>query len=147
MTQQKRDILHYKNSNFYILNDLLYQYFNDFPERRFITPFMLTSLWRGYFAEFEIVNDELLIKSIKRFIDYDSQNNEFVIEDVTEKAFPYSKKIDFISGLIRFDDNYSDNPEKQFRFIKIENGNFIEELNIEYSKYIQLLKEENITIY
>ena len=147
MTQQKRDIVHFKNSNFYILDDLLCEYFEAFPDRMHKTPFIMTSLWRGYFAEFEIINAEFLIRSLKRFIHYDRKNNEFVVEDVTEKSFPLSKKLDFITAFIRADENYSNSPEKPFRFIKIENGNLMQEIDMDYSEYLKLKNETTIRMY
>ena len=129
MTLQKRDILIYNGIEIPIWDDILYEYFKRYPERVTRTPFMITSLWRGYFAEFEISEkNELYIISLNRYIGIDKKSSELYIpESVLDKAFPKTKKCDFFSGFIRIDNNYTDIDNVEFKVLEFDNGNLIKE--------------------
>ena len=65
MTQQIRDSLFYEGKEYYLNNEILEYYFNEFPEHRPQHTGAFSACWRGYVAFFEIKNNELLIKNVK----------------------------------------------------------------------------------
>lgn len=145
MTQQKKDILLYKNSKIKIWNNILHDYFEKYPERLSITPFMLTSLWRGYFADFEIKKNELFIVALSRFVGFDKNSTDFYIsESILDKAFPNTKKCEFFSGYIRIDDNFSDLEKESFVVLEIKKGDLIKEHNLSFSEFQKLKETEKI---
>jgi hypothetical protein len=147
LTLQKRDILIYKGIEIPVLDDILSEYFKKYPDRATRTPFMITSLWRGYFAEFEISEkNELYIISLNRYIGIDKKSSEFYIpESVLDKAFPKTKKCDFFSGFIRIDKNYTDLENAEFKVLEFDNGNLIEEHNLKFTEFKKM--KESKTVY
>lgn len=138
MTQQKADILYYGNLRAMIFNDILDSYFKVYPERKFKTAFLISSLWRGYFAEFEIINQELSIRSLKRYIGFDDLKKEFLEEDITTKSFPGSRKLEFFSGFIRISNHIEEQEKNLYSLLKIENGNLKEEMQISAEEFTRL---------
>ena len=141
MTLQKADILKYNENDIHFWGDILYEYFEKYPDRLVKTPGIMTSLRRGYFAEFEITKEgELIIVSLKRYIGFDKKKGVFIPESFLDKAFPNTKKCDFFSGFIRVDNNYSDSENTEFIVLEFDNGNLIKEHILKYTEF-QILKE------
>ncbi len=125
-------------------NVLLNDYFKLFPEKYFSPKYVISALWRGYIATFEISNDQLFVKKIEILSDRDFNFELF-------KEFDYKKPCDWYSGFIRidafrgeFDDEQ--NTEATYEFLEIKNGNlkkihclnfkdFIEFKNNLYAKF------------
>ena len=127
MTLQKRDVLQYKGERLRLEINILKPYFQKFPAYLIRTEFLITSLWRGYFACYAIENGELYITSLQRYIDFDSDKGDFIEESVLEKVFPNSKKSDFFTGWIGIYDYCMTFEDNQVKFAEIENGNFLGE--------------------
>lgn len=140
MTLQKRDILRYQGREIQIRDNILAKYFEKYPERVSKTPFMITSLWRGYFAVFEISkNNELHIVSLNRYIGIDKESTDlFIPESVLDKAFPTTKKCEFFSGFIRIDDNYIDSENIMYNVLEFDQGNLIKEHHLKFAEFQKL---------
>lgn len=143
MTLQKRDILRYQGREIQIWDNILVEYFEKYPERVSKTPFMITSLWRGYFAVFEVSkNNELYITSLNRYIGIDKKSTElFIPESVLDKAFPSTKKCEFFSGFLRIDDNYIDSENAIYIILEFDQGNLIKEHHLKFAEF-QKIKEK-----
>lgn len=146
MTRQQCDYLFYNGSKIPVFNDILEAYFNRFPGRKFKTDFLITSLWRGYFSEFEIAGRELRIRTVKRYIGFDKTKQEFLTEDITSKSFPDSLKLDFFSGMIRISDYAAEQQNQLVRLLKIKNGILEEELEMSGTDFDEL-KKTDLRIY
>jgi len=145
LTLQKRDILRYKGNEIQIWDNILAEYFEKYPERVSKTPFMITSLWRGYFAEFEVLkNNELHIISLNRYIGIDKESKDlFIPESVLGKAFPTTKKCEFFSGFLRINDNYTGVENADFKVLEFSQGNLMKEHHLKCTEF-QKLKEKTI---
>lgn len=146
MTLQKKDILRYKGAEIQIWDDILQEYFEKYPERVSKTPFMITSLWRGYFAAFEVSkNNELHITSLNRYIGIDKETSEFFIpESVLDIAFPTTKKCEFFSGFLRIDDHYIDVENVIYKILEFDHGNLIKEHHINLVEFQKLKEKERV---
>ena len=145
MTLQKPDILKYKGTEVRIWGNILFEYFENYPERLIRTPGLITSLQRGYFAQFEVnKNNELIIISLKRYIDFDKEKGDFIPETILDKAFPNSKKCEFFSSYIRIDNNYKNMEDSEFKLLEFENGNLIKEHSLTKSELNELKKEKTV---
>jgi hypothetical protein len=106
---------------------------------------MMTSLWRGYIATFEIVEEQLWVKDISVFADIDLNQ-----KSVLKHAFPDSRKYDWFSGFIRIDasrlDFQFEKPNMKFTFLEIKEGNFIHEHVMDYFQ-LQRFKAEQFEQY
>ena len=141
MTLQKPDILKYKGTEIRIWENILYEYFENHPERLIRTPGIITSLHRGYFSEFEVTkSNELIIVSLKRYIDFDKEKGDFIPESILDKAFPNSKKCDFFSNCIRIDTT----DDSEFKLLEFEKGNLIEEHILNKSEFNELKNKKTV---
>jgi hypothetical protein len=139
MTLQKRDILQYNEEEIQIWEDILHDYFETFPERLLRTPFLMTTLWRGYFAEFNITKaNELYITSLRRYVGFDKENGIFIPEDIIDHAFPHSKKCNFFSAYIRIDNNFFDTEFQEYVVLEFENGNLLKEHRLHKAEFDDL---------
>ena len=97
MTKQISDSLIFENEEFLLTNNLLGDYFRIFPEKYIKPKYVISNLWRGYVATFEIVNDKLFVKKIEILSD-----GKFNFEIF--KEFDYEKPCEWYSGFIRIDE-------------------------------------------
>ena len=145
MTKQIKDILLFDGNEYRLNVELLDSYFSDHPERKTRPKVMMTALWRGYVATFEIKIDELFVKDIEIFT-----NLDWSTESALDKAFPDSKKLTWFSGLIRIDEyrgEYDDEkPGSIFKFLEILNGNLIKLRSLSYEE-LQLFKNEQFALF
>ena len=146
MTKQIKDILHFDRNEYTLNVELLESYFSDHLERRPRPRVMMTALWRGYVATFEIKNDELFVKDLEIFTNLE----KWATESVLDKAFPDSKKLTWFSGLVRIDEyrgEYDDEkPGSIFKFLEIRNGNLIKLRSLSYEE-LQLFKNEQFALF
>ena len=129
MTQQIPDILIYKGREIGIDETPLEKYYQAFPEQKPDTPSPMTALWRGYVATFEVVNNELTVRSIDRDLFSSGKKSNIV-----EQVFPDSRKFSWFSGLIRVDpDRFAYPPETHdmtFEYLAFDNGNLVYEMSM-----------------
>jgi len=130
MTRQIRDILIYNGYEYYLNDEYLEQFFEQFPEKKPVIESSFSALWRGYVATFEIVEEQLFVKRISVF----SECN-------LDEFFPNSRKFDWFTGLIRIDDfrgEYDDenDPSAIFEFLEIVNGNLKNIWKLNYLDFI-----------
>ena len=140
MTRQIPDILYYKKRKFYLNQELLEDYFRENPDVKPAIDVLSTALWRGYTAQFEIRNNELLIKEI----DWLTGSN-FEFTSKLSEVFSDGNKFSWYSGLIRIDDfrgEFDNEPQDGvFEFLEILEGNLIQKRAMNY-KELQSFKEE-----
>jgi hypothetical protein len=135
--------------------ELIEAYFRTFPEKQ---PEMSgTSLYRGYVATYEIINDELFVVDIlehKR----DGKYNRIWVSIIKECLNGNDKmKIIWFTGFFilpqggRVSYDYINNVYQQtfeyYKIIYIQNGNFIKEININYGKYVEFYIKNFNKIY
>ncbi|MEP0265516.1 hypothetical protein [Dokdonia sp.] len=138
--------MRYKGAEIQIWDNILTEYFERYPERVSKTPFMITSLWRGYFSEFEISkNNELHIVSLKRYIGVDKKTSDFFIpESVLDKAFPSTKKCEFFSGFLRIDDAHTGVENAIFIVLEFDQGTLIKEHHLSVTEFQKLYEKERV---
>ncbi|SHJ58591.1 hypothetical protein SAMN04487911_12610 [Arenibacter nanhaiticus] len=131
MTHQVADKLKYNGSVYSINEDLLEKYFIEFPEKIPEFEVISSALWKGYLAEYEIIEDQLLIKKLKVMA-----SGELKMRSVLQDVFPKNKKMDWFSGLIRIDDFKGDfgieTEEAIFEFLEIFKGRLIQKRVFDY---------------
>jgi len=137
MTRQIRDILIYNGKNYSLRQELLENYFSEFPERKPKSSSILTSCWRGYKATFEIRNNELIIIGFWLVEQGESM-------DLISELFP-NHKYDWFSGFIRIDDfqkeyNEENNQEAIFELLEVVNGNLNKHWKLNYTDF-QIFKQ------
>lgn len=137
MTQQIRDILVYNGKRYSLRQELLVNYFTEFPERKPKSSSILTSCWRGHKATFEIQKNELII--IGFWLVEQGESMELITE-----LFP-NNKYDWFSGFIRIDDfrdeyDEENNQEAVYELLEIVNGNLKTHWKLNYDDF-QTLKQ------
>lgn len=140
MTQQIRDALLYKDKEYYLNNEILEYYFNEFPERKPENTGGFSACWRGYVAFFEIKNNELIIRKINCLFNQEREKYKQKLKDL----FP-SKKYDWFSGLIRIDDfrgkyNDENNEEAIYELLEIREGNLIKHWKLNFEDFNEFKK-------
>lgn len=136
MTQQIRDKLIYNGEEYYLNNEILEYYFDKFPENKPETNSIMTACWRGYYATFQIVNNELLIEEID-WLDWDETDKE---KKLKFDLFP-NNKYSWFTGFIRIDDfrgKYDDenNEEGIYELLEIKNGNLVNHWKLNYNDFL-----------
>lgn len=138
MTRQIQDKLIYENQEFYLNRELIEEYFREFPEKRPEFNVLCIALWRGYIAEFEVADNELLVKNLDWLADID-----FNMKSIRDEIFP-SNKFEWYSGLIRIDDfrgEFDHEPENGiFEYLEIVKGNFKQKRVFNYSQLQEFKK-------
>ncbi|ESU20185.1 hypothetical protein FEDK69T_30360 [Flavobacterium enshiense DK69] len=141
MTKQVSEIIKYIDREYLLKGYLLEEYFKNNPEKK-PEGEIETSLWRGYFADYEIINNELFVLNLTII-----KNGKYTsaIKDV----FPDSRKMTWFNGLILIDENeYANNKnlnnETSFKLFEIKNGNIskIKTLNLDELREFKFLQLE-----
>ncbi len=102
-TWQQPDILLFEGKEYPIYSEPLEQYFKKYPDRKPEICERNSSLWRGYIAVIEVVENQLFLKEIKLPSDSAHWRTEACEEEwVLTKIVPDGKplKINWISGLL-----------------------------------------------
>ncbi|MEG1026478.1 MAG: hypothetical protein RSF34_18535 [Flavobacterium sp.] len=135
MTTQIKDSLLFDNKEYSLNTVLLDDYFKIFPEKHISPKHLITALWRGYIATFEIVSGKLFVKKIEILSD-----GKFNFE--LFKEFNYEKPCEWYSGFIRIDEfrgEFDDekNTEATYEFLEIKNGNLKSKLCLNFADFIK----------
>jgi len=135
MTRQIRDILIYNGNEFELNEELLEGYFKEFPEKRPESEMVMTALWRGYIAVFEIKENQLFINQLKIFTD--TKLNLKTLNNL----FPNNNKFEWFSGLIRIDDfrgEYDDENDINavYEILEIKRGNLLNHWKLNHEDFI-----------
>ena len=136
MTYQIRDKLIYDGKKYFLNNEILVYYFNKFPHKKPKSNSTWSDCWRGYYATFEIVNNELIIKEFD-LLDWVETN----IEEKPQFALFPDNKYSWFTGFIRIDDyrgEYDDenNEEGIYELLEIKNGNFVNHWKLNYDDFM-----------
>ncbi|MEW5677251.1 hypothetical protein ABGT15_13130 [Flavobacterium enshiense] len=141
MTKQVSEIIKYNNKEYILDAYLLEGYFKDNPEKK-PEGEIETSLWRGYFADYEIKNNELFVLNITII-----NNGKYI--SVIKDVFPNDKKMTWFNGLILIDENEyvnnkTSNIKTSFKLFEIKNGNVnkIKTLNLDELREFKFLQLE-----
>jgi hypothetical protein len=86
MTQQIRDKLIYDGKEYYLNNEILEYYFDEFPKCKPESNSIMTACWRGYCATFEIINNELIIKEFDLLDWFETDSEEKLKFDLFPKT-------------------------------------------------------------
>ncbi|MDC9724216.1 MAG: hypothetical protein PSN34_15815 [Urechidicola sp.] len=135
---QKSDTIIYQGTAYSLNSYLLKPFFEKHPEKKLYGDVFTTDLFRGYVAQFEIIQNQLFVTDIKiKFSDKESIDNyPYKWVSVYDQIFPNTTKtkIDWHSGILILPngemDNYIRMGEAQtysdYLLLEIENGNFKE---------------------
>ncbi|WP_299137117.1 hypothetical protein [uncultured Tenacibaculum sp.] len=135
MTKQAQDILHYNQTEYFLNQEILKDYFRKYPKKRPENDFVSSAMWRGYIAEFQIRENQLYVL-----------NKDYNLADL----FPDNGKLEWYSGLIRIDDfggEFSEEPKNGiFEYLEILNGNLIRHRKFDYEE-LQTFKKEQFKYF
>lgn len=138
MTVQIRDRLIYSGENYYLNEELLEGYFEEYPEKRPESKVSCSALWRGYRATFEIKDEQLLVDKLEMFADIDPNLK------ITKELFPNNNKFEWYSGLIRIDEYRGEwddeNEDAIFEYLEIYKGDLIQKRTMDFEE-LQIFKE------
>ena len=119
MTLQRRDILTYNDERYALNCDILKSYFQTHPASEPEKTGFDSNLHRGYFAEFEIIGNQLLVVDVSVMVDLDISTGEEISKSVVESTLSNRRLCQWFSGvLILF--SLSDRPE--YLRLKIKEG-------------------------
>jgi len=143
-TAQETDKIIYDGVEYDLLVNPLEAFFSKNPDKRPQSRTRSTSLWRGYVATFEILNNELYLKDIEIFT-YDNQKGEYasVLQEFLDGQTHF--KIDWFSGLlvvpygkiINYVHMGYGSTYENYILLEIKNGDFIKEKRMNYIEYAQ----------
>ena len=135
MTKQAQDILHYNQTEYSLNQEILEEYFREYPEKRPENDFVSSAMWRGYIAEFQIRENQLYVL-----------NRDYNLADL----FPDNGRLEWYSGLIRIDDfggEFSEEPKNGiFEYLEILKGNLIRHRKFDYEE-LQTFKKEQFKYF
>jgi hypothetical protein len=100
-TAQAPDVIIYKGKKYDLLSNPMEIYFNQYPEKKPTSGIISTALWRGYIANFEVINRELFVIDIT-IMTYDSISRKYDWISVMDEVFQTSEKVkvDWMTGLL-----------------------------------------------
>jgi hypothetical protein len=134
-TAQLPDYLIYGEGKYALATNPMEAYFEKFPKKR-PRPIM-TALWRGYAATFEIMQNELWVVNI----------DAFGPGNITDQCLDGKDriKVDWFSGvlvmphgeLLHYVHLGYESIYEYYKLIEIERGNFVRELNLNYEEYVK----------
>jgi len=147
-TAQYPDIIKFKGKKYDLNSNPLEPYFEKNPNKRPQGGIMSTALWRGYVAEFAIIDEQLMLTDIKIEV-YDKESkDEYDTKWISayDQVFPESKmkKIDWYIGILIIPHGklvdyvhmgYASTYQKYW-LLEIKEGNLIEDRYYQYKQYI-----------
>ena len=137
MTQQIQDKLIFEGKEYYLNNEILEYYFEEFPNKKPETNIIMTACWKGYFAIFEIIDNELIIKKID-WLDWDEVDDK---KKLKFDLFP-NDKYSWFTGFIRIDNfrgKFDDENDKNgiFELLEFNNGNLVNQWKLLHNDFIE----------
>lgn len=146
MTQQIRDKLIYEGETYDINQEILERYFRAFPEKKPEVKGILTSLWRGYVATFEIQEKQLFVKKFEMLAPPDLHFEERELDFL---GMP-GNKFSWYSGLIRIDDYKGiwnrEEADATFEYLEIYKGDLLRKRVMNYDE-LQAFKEKQYAYF
>lgn len=101
-TAQIPDKLVYEGESYKLFTNPLESYFKKHPDKKPIAEIMMTSLWRGYVATFEIKDYKFYVKDIEIPVRKEGDDTDLEWKSVLEEVFPDEDSLfmDWYSGLL-----------------------------------------------
>lgn len=101
-TPQMSDKIIYNGIEYQMHSTPLEAYFGKHPDKRPKASMLMTSLWRGYVATYEVQDNELFLKDIHILSDNPDAEPDTQWQSVMEDVFPGEKKIkiDWLTGIL-----------------------------------------------
>ena len=153
-TSQTPDKIIYKGKEYMLYTNPLESYFEKYPDKRPEGDIMSTSLWRGYVATFEIIDNQLFIKYINIEISTKDEkgNDKYSWKSVLNEVFPNQElvKIDWMTGLLVLPYgkivNYVHmgyaSTYENYILLEIDKGNLKTEKSFDYEKYEEFKEKQ-----
>lgn len=146
MTQQIKDKLIYEGETYQLNQEILEIYYREFPEKKPEVKGILTALWRGYVATFEIREEQLFVKKFEMLAppDLDFVEKDLAILDMPDNKFAW------YSGLLRIDDfkgGWNDeDADAIFEYLEIYKGDLVQKRVMNYDE-LQVFKEKQFAYF
>jgi hypothetical protein len=101
-TAQIPDKIIYEGESYKLFTNPLESYFKLHPDKKPETNIVMTSLWRGYVATFDIKDNKLFVKDIEIKVQKNDDNNKIEWKSVLDEVFPDKDSLymDWYSGLL-----------------------------------------------
>lgn len=137
MTLQRRDVLIYNGKKYALNCDILKPYFEANPNKKPKKIGFDSSLHRGYFSEFEIINNRLLAIDLRVIVDFDQETEEEISKSVIKSALSDFSICNWYTGtLILF--SLSSDIENEYLSIQIKDGTVITVETLSMEEYHNL---------
>lgn len=153
LTAQAPDKITFKGKEYALNSNPLEPYFEKHPDKRPKNGIMSTSLWRGYIAYFELIDDQLYVVDVKiKVRNKESKKIHYSQVSVYAKIFPNTKrfKVDWYSGILilpygklvnyvhmGYGSTYS-----KYWLLEIEKGNLNEVRKYNYKSFVKFKKRQ-----
>ncbi|KIC63518.1 hypothetical protein [Chryseobacterium taiwanense] len=133
-TEQQSDILYMNGEKYYILNKILNRnIIENYIEEKNIKYEINSSLWRGYIANYEIINNTFQIKDILIPV-YSSKNNFIKLKDKDKTLFESLNQIKTNTVLILSKKNISlyhlEDQTAKIKVIEIQNNKIVKNFDM-----------------
>ena len=98
MTLQRRDILTYHHERYALNCDILKSYFAAHPALKPEKTGFDSSLHRGYFSEYEIIDHKLLVVDIRVNVDFERSTGKEISKSVIDSALSSGRLCQWFTG-------------------------------------------------
>lgn len=101
-TTQQSDLLIYKGKNYRLYSNPLDAYFKAHPDKKPKSSIIMTSLWRGYLATFELIDQQLYVIDIEILTADGDEKPRTGRRSVFQEVFPDQErvKVDWLNDVI-----------------------------------------------
>lgn len=151
-TAQYANIIWLNGYSHKLFSTPLFEYFKDHPEKRPTEGILSTALYRGYIADFEIINEKLYLidlKVMKRTSD-DIFSTDYAFVSVYDNYFSDKLFLGYYSGtliipegkMIKYIHGGFFSIYEKYIILEIENGTLIASKSYNYIEDQEYLKEE-----
>ena len=144
-TAQIPDFLIHNGEKYRLIVNPMEPFFKKFPEKR--PKRGSTALWRRYVATFEIIQNELWVVDVQ-IETYDKVEKKRIWESIIKNCLDGKDKmkIDWFTGIlvlpygevVKYVHMGYATRYEYYKLIKIENGNYVKELDIDHEQYSKM---------
>lgn len=139
MTLQRRDLLTYREKKYLLNRDIFQSYFIENPGLKPQKLGFDSNLHRGYFSEFKIVEEQLMVVDIRVNFDFDRDTGAYLSKSVILDVISNQRACVWFSGtLLMYSTKARANEERECLKMEIDKGRLVEVLCISNQEYDNL---------